>query len=45
MYAYGFADCVDNSKYMQGYIKKCNSEECVSRKEMRLEMQAVKPSR
>ena len=23
MYAYGFADCVDNSKHMQGYIKKC----------------------
>ena len=23
MYVYGFADCVDNSKHMQGYIKKC----------------------
>ena len=23
MYVYDFADCVDNSKHMQGYIKKC----------------------
>ena len=46
MYVYGFADRVDNSKHMQGYIKSVNtrnSKECVSRKEMRLETQAVKP--
>ena len=23
MYVYGFADCVDNGKHMQGYIKMC----------------------
>ena len=31
MYVYGFADCVDNSKHMQGYIKKCEGSPTASK--------------
>ena len=46
MYVYGFADCVDNSKHMQGYIRSVNTviAKNVSRKEIHLETEAVKPS-